>query len=112
MYYKLDGNSGMLTTYVEPGNRTFMSLVMGTPIDVQKEKLPYIYTYHETAGNPLPDYFAGSFIMSKKMLNVFTKCGVDNIQALPLKFIDKKESSYQFNCQISRHNLERSQLCL
>ncbi len=90
MYYKLDGNSGMLTTHVDPVNRTYMSLVMGAPIDEQYENLPYVYTYDDSAGNPIPDYFSGSFIMSKKMLKVFTDNGAENIQTLPLKFINKK----------------------
>lgn len=67
-----------------------MSLVMGALIDEQKENLPYVYTYDDPADNPIPDFFSGNCIMSKKMLKVFTDNGADNIQALPLNFINKK----------------------
>lgn len=90
MYYRLEGNSTILTTYVDPVNQTQESLVLGAKIDEEDEDLPYIYTYHEPAGNPLPDFFGGDNIMSMKMYNVFKECGVDNIQIFPLQFINKE----------------------
>jgi hypothetical protein len=90
MYYRLDGDSATLTTYVKAVNRTQESLVSGALIDEEDEDLPYVYTYSEPAGNPLPDFFKGSNIMSKKMYEAFTECGVDNIQIFPLQFIDKE----------------------
>lgn len=90
MYYRLQGNSATMTTYVEAINETEDSLVLGRALDEQYEELPYIYSYHDSAGNPLPDFFAGDCIMSKKMYNLLKECGVDNIQALPLQFINKE----------------------
>lgn len=79
-----------MTTYVEAINETEDSLVLGRALDEQYEELPYIYSYHDPAGNSLPDFFGGDCIMSKKMYNVLKECGVDNLQALPLQFIDKE----------------------
>ncbi len=90
MYYRLEGNSAILTTYVYPENQTHESLVLGTIIDEEDEDLPYVYYYHDPVGNSLPDFFEGDNIMSIKMYNVFKECGVDNIQMFPLQFIEKK----------------------
>lgn len=90
MYYRLQGNSAIMTAYIEAINETQDSLVLGRSLDEQNEELPYIYSYHDPVGNSLPDFFGGDCIMSKKMYNVFKECGVDNIQSLPLQFIDKK----------------------
>jgi hypothetical protein len=97
MYYRLGGDSASLTTYVTPVNETEESLVIGAMIDEEDEDLPYVFTYHEPAGNPLPDFFEGSNIMSKKMYDAFTECGVDNIQTFPLEFIDKETDQIQNN---------------
>lgn len=90
MYYRLQGNSATLTTYVEAINRTEDSLVLGDMLDEQYEELPYLYSYHDSSGNPLPDFFEGACIMSTKMYDVLKGCGVNNIQALPLQFVDKE----------------------
>jgi hypothetical protein len=90
MYYHLQGNSITLTTYTDPINQTYDSLVLGRTIDEKFETLPYIYTYYDPVGNPIPDFFDGDNIMGVKMYNVLKQCGIDNIQALPLKFIDKE----------------------
>ena len=90
MYYHLQGNSATLTTYAKAINQTYDSLVLGRLIDEDFETLPYIYSYYEPAGNPMPDMFGGPNIMSMKMYNVLKACGIDNIQVLPLQFIDKE----------------------
>ena len=90
MYYRLQGNSATMTTYTDAINETQDSLVLGRTLDEQYEDLPYVYSYHDTEGNTLPDFFSGDCIMSKKMFNVLKECGVNNIQALPLEFRDKK----------------------
>ena len=89
-YYRLEGNSAIMTAYVDPINRCQSSLVMGSLIDEDDEDLPFVFTYYDEAGNPLPDLFQGKSIMSKKMLKVFTDCGADNIQVFPMKFINKE----------------------
>lgn len=89
MYFELDGNSAMMTTTVTSVNSTHKSLISGCIIDEETEKLPYVFTYDDPAGNPVPDFFKGKNIMSMKMLNVLKGCGVENIQVLPLTLIDK-----------------------
>lgn len=90
MYYRLQGHSAILATYTEAINETQSSLVLGRLIEEEYEELPYIYAYDDPADNGLPDYFGGDCIMSKCMYHLLEECGVDNIQALPLQFINKK----------------------
>lgn len=113
MYYHLC-NSGGKTTYLEGVNRTSKSLIRGKEITEKEGKLPYIYTYDEPDHHPLKnilgegsipelkelfretgeehlwDFFDAQNIMSKKMYSVLQDCGIDNIQALPLQFVNKK----------------------
>lgn len=114
MYYCLC-NPGAMTTYVESINRTQDSLTRGRKIDEDYEDLPYVYTYDEPDHHPLLnimgndtieknglsgliretgedhlwEFFETQCIMSKKMYTVLQDCGVDNIQVLPLQFINK-----------------------
>ncbi|WP_160112090.1 imm11 family protein [Aquimarina sp. AU58] len=112
MYYHLCNSEGM-TTYVEGVNQTHESLIMGIKIDEEDEDLPYVFTYDEPDYHPLEDILSGDNlekmsgllretgedhlwdffdtddIMSKRMYTVLRECGVDNIQVLPLQFINK-----------------------
>ena len=112
MYYHLCNSEGM-TTYVEGVNRTSKSLIRGREIIEKEGKLPYTFTYDEPDHHPLQDilgenslkelsslirqtgedylwdFFDGQGIMSKRMYTVLQECGVDNIQVLPLRFINK-----------------------
>ena len=90
MYYRLEGNSVALTTYVDPINMTQESLIIGALVDEEEEELPYVYSFRDPAGNEIPDFFDGDNIMSKKMYDVLQSCGVDNIQVLPLEFINEE----------------------
>jgi hypothetical protein len=89
-YYRLEGNSAIMTAYVDAINQCQKPLLTGSLINEKPEKLPYVFTYYDEAGNPLPDLFQGDNIMSKKMFKVFTDCGVDNIQTFPTIFINKE----------------------
>jgi hypothetical protein len=89
MYYRLEGNSTIMTTYTNAIRKTHKSLIDGKILTIDENKLPFIFEYSDETENAIPDFFQGDNIMSKRMYSIFSECGVDNIQQFPMEFIDK-----------------------
>jgi hypothetical protein len=49
-------------------------------IDPSEEKLPFRYSYQDTSGKPLFDFYYGDNLMSRRLVRALTEEGVHNMQ--------------------------------
>lgn len=78
-----------MTAYITPINECSVPLIRGRIIDESTESTPFEYTYDDPTGSPLFDYYSGDCLMSKRLVSVLEKAGVDNLQKFETELIDK-----------------------
>jgi hypothetical protein len=80
VYYELNSDEANMSAYVSDVRSTGKSLISGNPITVRPETLPFQYSFSDSSGAPLFDYYSALNIMSAKLTETLERAGVDNLQ--------------------------------
>ena len=89
MYFRMSSDSMEMTAFITPISECSKSLILGRPIDVSRQRIPFRYSYMDPECMPLFDYYDSDSLMSDRLVMELEKAGVDNLQKFPAVLVDE-----------------------
>lgn len=85
MYYQLDCDLNFDSGDISPTENVTETLLKGRPVDESTLVLPWPFTLTLSADRKLllSDYYSGTNLMSRRLVDVLLGCGIDNLQIFP-----------------------------
>src|SRR5688500_620783 len=83
-YYGIDSDQIQMTGSIQQeSGPAIYKLANGEGYEPKPDKLPFRFSFSESSGKPLYDYYSGDCLMSLRLVEVLRAAGVDNIKAFP-----------------------------
>jgi hypothetical protein len=85
MYYRLDVQLAPGAGFMQEQDNLHEVLMDGERVDETQLVLPWPYEFRPDAENAVEfaDYYSGSNLMSKRLVETLQSCGIDNLQTFP-----------------------------